>query len=179
MQLFVKLTTGKTITLDVQETDAVLDIMKQVENREGWLIPCQRLVFSGKQLEHDKPLYAYNIKKESTIHLLGRLCGQIYVKWQGNWLQCKDTSYGFKNFFSDLTKNNVCKRKISERDVYDVPSLENQTVYHLKKIVARFLCLEHSDINLARIAQPDERLENSTLIETVFSEGYIATLVHK
>ncbi|KAB0349270.1 hypothetical protein FD754_014127 [Muntiacus muntjak] len=64
MQILVKTLTGKTITLEVEPSDAV-------ESAK------QRLIFAGKQLEDGHTLSDYNIQKESTLHLLLHLRGGV------------------------------------------------------------------------------------------------------
>ena len=63
MKIFVRISTGKTLTLDVLFSDTISNIKLKVEDMEG--IPCnqQRLFFAGTELE-DK---LDNIKKTPTI----------------------------------------------------------------------------------------------------------------
>ena len=68
MRVFVKTLAGKTITLEVDKTEAVESVKVKVRRVER--IRVQHLVFAGKQLEDGRKLSDYNVQNESTLHML-------------------------------------------------------------------------------------------------------------
>ena len=70
MPIFVKWLTGKTIRLEVEPRDTVLDVKEQIKDKGDIPIDQQCLVVGDDELEDGHTLADCNIQKDSTVHLV-------------------------------------------------------------------------------------------------------------
>ena len=68
--IFVKDTTGRTLTLEVKASDTMANVKTKIQDREGIPPDRQCLVFAGRPLDDACTLQDYNIQQESTIDML-------------------------------------------------------------------------------------------------------------
>ena len=71
--MFVRMITGKSIVLRVIPDMLIGDIKRLVHLKEGLTVGEQRLIFAGKQLNDSRTYSDYNMKRNSTMHLVLRL----------------------------------------------------------------------------------------------------------
>ena len=71
--IYIKTLTGKIFKLNVEPSDTIEYLKSLICFIERIPSAQQRLIFGCKQLENDLTIGQYDIKKESTIHLLLRL----------------------------------------------------------------------------------------------------------
>ena len=80
MQIFVKTLTGKTITIQCENTDTIGDAKLKIRELEWIEVGDQKLVLSGIELIDDLTFAQYNIGSQSTIHLVVKMRNGDFIQ---------------------------------------------------------------------------------------------------
>ena len=72
MRIFIKAFSGKTLAIEVGDSDTVRNVKAKIEEKGGIEYELQRLIYAGKQLEDGLVLSDYLIHKEATINMILR-----------------------------------------------------------------------------------------------------------
>ena len=71
--VYIRTLAGKTLIIVIDPLNTIGELKEKICDSEGIEPDQQRLIFEGKQLEDNKTLADYNIKKESTLLMILRL----------------------------------------------------------------------------------------------------------
>ena len=66
----VKERVGRTLTLEVEPSDAIANVKTKIQEQVGIPSDRQRLVFAGRPLDDARTLEDYDIQRESTIDMI-------------------------------------------------------------------------------------------------------------
>ena len=80
-KIFVKTTSGKTITLKVKASDTIKYVKTKIQHKEGIPLVQQRLVYAKIELEDSHTLSDCNIHEEASLNLLHSVM-RIFLKTQ-------------------------------------------------------------------------------------------------
>lgn len=156
MQIFIKLLSGATQTINVEPSDTIEKIKQTIAKlptQPRQPIPSeQRLIYSGHQLEDGRSLTEYHIPQFATLHMVLRLRGMISGFREPNEQDSKETwlrnidilpqstpALSEDEMFSLMEKTNASKTKTFEF----LDSGETLLTRQLRRLCMRFMDEAH------------------------------------
>jgi hypothetical protein len=117
---------------DIWEDDTILELMSQIEAKEGIRADEQRLIFSGRQVKKNETLRSCGVEEQSTLHLVLRLRAGMFHESSGRrdfqHISGEDNS----TITLDLILPNGDKHKVSVDQQDSVDRLKYQAFSLLK-----------------------------------------------
>ena len=80
-QMFVKSLTSRTVGVHARVADTAGVICTQVAHKLGVPVMFQRLIFEGKQVDHDRVLGSYGVRQHSNLACRDGCCKSNTVLW--------------------------------------------------------------------------------------------------
>ena len=121
MQIYVKTLTGKTITLDVENSDTIENLKLKIEKILEVPPDDQRIIFNAKELQDNKTMDDCKIKEGCILHIVVRLKGG------GNIDEIKDE---MDEFFEEDSKKgffaNLFSKKKNDNNIINIEKEENK-----------------------------------------------------
>ena len=99
IQLFVEIITGRTITLNVEQSNTIEYIKNKIKDYDDKDLNQYKLSISGMLLEDNKTLEYYNIKNQPTLHLI-----QVWI------IKIIVLNLNIENFFIEVESSDTLKK---------------------------------------------------------------------
>ena len=125
-QIFIKLPTGKSLTLKISLSAKVFYIKRILHEREGIPIKDQRLVFKGRELGDNPSLSHYHVTVSSTIFLHLRLRGGVEISFRNKHGELKFIDSDTLTTISQLKEMIDGNCETEPRETDPTTSLTNQ-----------------------------------------------------
>jgi len=93
IKIYIYKYTGDTITMIINPSEKVYDLMVQIRDKEHMPIEHHRIVYLGRELDKERTLSSYNIEADTTINLVLRLQGGMMHVSSGRVDYCSRINY--------------------------------------------------------------------------------------